>query len=86
MIAVLQAADAIYNFNDYDFDGNGTVNIHFCSIGPWSGGVTGGSCVTYTSNDYTPSGVRIVVYVTKQTRGAGSSVFEAVYYHETGHE
>ncbi|MFZ5949051.1 MAG: hypothetical protein ACOYU5_13955 [Stygiobacter sp.] len=81
----MASADSIYNFNNYDFDGNGIVYVHFCSIGPSSGGVVG-SCFTYPTNDYTSLGQRIYVYVNKQTRGSGSEAFETVYYHETGHD
>ena len=66
---VIQQADAIYNFADYDYDNDGIVYVHFTSIGPRSGGVVA-NCLTYTTNDVGSGGNKIRIVVNKQSRGA----------------
>jgi len=83
--AVLQAADDIYNFQNYDFDSDGVVYVHFASIGLHSGGVVS-QCLTYTSDDTMPDGTHIIIKVRRQTRGSGPEVFKSVFYHESGHD
>lgn len=83
MINVIQQADAIYDFSQYDYNGDNIVPVHFTSIGPKSGGVSG-NCLTVTTNDW-GNGAYIKVQVVQQTRGSGEEVFKGVYYHESGH-
>lgn len=82
---VLQQADAIYNFADYDSDLNGIVYICFASMGLGSGGYAGSSCLYYLTDDYNASGQRITVSVITQIRGSGEYVFIGVTRHELGH-
>jgi len=81
---VLTQADAIYDYKDFDFDGDDIVRIHFMSIGPKSGGV-GQDTWTYTSADSGTAGL-IDVVVKAQTRAPSPSLFENAFYHETGHD
>lgn len=83
MIAVIQQADAIYDFSQYDYNGDNIVPVHFTSIGPLSGGVSL-NCLEVTTNDW-GNGAYIKVQVVQQTRGSGEEVFRGVYYHESGH-
>lgn len=88
ILAVLADVDAQTNFADYDYDNDGIVSVHFTSInitGTHNGGVTGGTCFTYTSNDYNSNGTRIVVHVDRQTRGISQNAYFGVFFHESGH-
>lgn len=82
--AVIDSADKIYNFNDYDFDSDGQVEIHFTSIGPGSGGI-GGACWTFTTNDTDSYGNYIDVVISAQSRGSSRTAYIGVIYHENGH-
>jgi M6 family metalloprotease-like protein len=83
MINVIQQADAIYNFSLYDYNGDNIVPVHFTSIGPKGGGVSG-NCLEVITNDW-GNGAYIRVQVVQQTRGSGEETFRGVYFHESGH-
>ncbi len=83
--AVLQEADNIYDFRNYDYDNDGIVYVTFSSIGPSSGGVVG-YCMSYTSNDIRLDGSHVQLIVKRQIRGTIPSTFESVFYHEGGHD
>ena len=82
---VIEEADGIWDFNEFDYDHDGYVDVHFVSIGSFSGGV-GNTCWTFLTNDLDPYGNRIRVRITKQTRGSGEDVLKNVFYHESGHK
>jgi M6 family metalloprotease-like protein len=84
MIDVIEQADAIYDFSLLDFNNDNIVPVHFTSIGPKSGGVSG-FCLEVTTNDIGVGGGNVKVRVVQQTRGSGADVFKGVYTHESGH-
>ncbi len=75
---VLQQADNIYDFSLFDFNGDGKVYVHFTSLGPRGGGVSG-TCLTYNSVD----NVQVIVY--QQSRGSNEDIYRGVFFHESGH-
>lgn len=84
--AVLAEADGLYNFNDYDTDGDGIVKIHFTSLGPGDGGVVIDGCAETTSNDTSDVTHQLIkLIVNKQSRGYGREAYFSVIYHESGH-
>ncbi len=83
IIAVLQHADSLFNFINYDFDGDYIVPIHFISIGPKSGGITGE--IEFLTNDYDRDGNQIKIIVNRQSRASGENYFASVFLHEFGH-
>lgn len=88
---VLADVDNIYDFNDYDYDNDGTVSVHFTSINinvgtTHNGGITGVTCFTYISKDISRSkGTPIIIHVDRQTRGYDSRSYFGVFFHESGH-
>lgn len=83
IIGVLADADSRYDFNNYDYNGDGKVPIHFVSIGSKSGGVI---CdITYTTSDLDSNGNPIEIIVNRQSRGSSGSLLRNVYTHELGH-
>lgn len=98
---ILDQADSIYNFNDFDSDSDGIVDyVAFMLIryrGGWSTGTVGLSINSfYTTNDSTPSGVPIRIdgrgYLSGSNRAiiqrkfnASSETLIAISAHELGH-
>ena len=78
IIAVLQHADSLFNFIKYDFDGDYIVPIHFISIGPKSGGITGE--IEFLTNDYDRDGNQIKIIVNRQSRASGENYFASVFF------
>lgn len=88
VLAVLSQADALYDFNNYDYDNDGYIDVHFTSIniiGSHNGGVTGCALCSYTTNDTNNSGNHIILRVNRQTRGFNESSYFGVFFHESGH-
>lgn len=87
MIDVINQADVLYDFNNYDYDSDGIVELHFASLGSPRGGAVG-FCLTHTITDISQStGNPIQVTVAIQTRGSyeDENRFKDVFYHEVGH-
>ncbi|MBU0558069.1 MAG: T9SS type A sorting domain-containing protein, partial [Bacteroidetes bacterium] len=82
--SVIDSADNVVDFKDYDYNNDDKVYIHFISNGPKSGGVVGCSW-SFLTSDYGTSGY-IRVYIKAQTRGLNQNLLKSVYFHEAGHD